>query len=151
MGNITVEEAQVWCQRTKLDLGVQLDGGLEVQVASPIIARIGTIYDTSGWTTSVNTPQIVKTIIAMYYAAWMYNKQYSDDNDDTNAYADKLMAMADAMLQNILDGTTEIPGIDPTTDSGAPSFYPTDASSALEPTVEDPSLGPAKFSLGTIF
>jgi|SRR5690242_73738 len=151
MGNITVEEAQVWCQRNKLDLGVQLDGGLEVQVSSQILGRVAAVYDTSSWTTSLNTPQLVKTIIAMYYAAWTYNKLYSDDNTDTNAYADKLMAMADAMLQNIIDGITEIPGVEPVGDSSEPSFYPTDASSALEATVEDPSLGPAKFSMGTVF
>lgn len=151
MANITVEEAQAWCQRNKLDLGSALDGALEVQVASPVLARIGTTYDTSSWVSSSTTPQIVKTIIAMYYVAWTYDKLYSDDNDDTNAYADKLMAAADAALANILDGTTEIPGVDPTSNSGAPSFYPTDASSALDPTVEDPSLGGAKFSMGTIF
>lgn len=151
MGNIVVGEAQVWCERTKLDLGSQLDGELEVQIASHVVARIATVYDTSSWTTSTSTPQIVKTIIAMSYAAWMYDRLYSDDNDDTNAYADKLRATADAMLANILDGTTEIPGIDPTSDSGAPSFYPTDGSSALEPTTDDPSLGPARFSMGTIF
>ena len=151
MTNIVVGDAQAWCQPNKLNLGSALDGDLEVQVSSGILARIASTYDVSTWTTPATTPQVVKTIIAMFYAAWMYNKQYSDDNDDTNGYADKLMEMAEAMLVNILDGTTEIPGIDPTVDSGAPSFYPTDTSSAQCPTVEDPSLGPAKFSMGTIF
>jgi hypothetical protein len=150
MSNITVEEAQVWCQRTKLSLG-SLDGGLEAQIVSTVLARLGTAYDTSTWLTTHTTPMVVKTIIAMYYAAWMHNKQYADDNDDTNAYADKLMQMADAALANLLDGTTEIPGVDPIVDSGAPSYYPTDASSAMPATVEDPSLGPAAFSMSTIF
>lgn len=151
MGNITVEEAQVWCERTKLDLGAQLDGGLEEQVSSQILGRVATIYDTSSWVSSLTTPKLIKTIIAMYYTAWMYNKLYSDDNDDTNGYADKLMSMADTLLQNIMEGLTVIPGVTPTDDPSEPSFYPTDASSALEATVEDPSLGPAKFSMGTIF
>lgn len=151
MANITVEEAQVWCERTKLDLKGQLDGGLETQVSSTVLARIASTYDVSTWVSSLTTPVIVKTIISMFYAAWLYNRLYSDDNDDTNAYADKLMEMAEAALSNILDGTTEIPGVEPTGDAGSPSFYPTDASSALSPTTEDPSLGPAAFSMGTIF
>jgi hypothetical protein len=151
MSNIIVEEAQVWCERTKLDLGSSLDGGLEGQVASTVLARLGSTYNTSTWTTTLTTPPVVKTIIAMFYAAWMYNKRYSDDNDDTNAYADKLMEMAEAMLVNLLDGTTEIPGVDPTVDSGAPAFYPTDASSAECPTWDDQSLGPAAFSMQTKF
>jgi hypothetical protein len=151
MSNIAVEDAQAWCQKNKLDLGSVLDGDLETQISTHVIARISTTYDVSTWVTAPTTPQLVKTIISMYYAAWMYRKLYSDDNGDSNAYATELMAAADAMLANILDGTTELPGIIPTVDSGAPAFYPTDESSALEATVEDPSLGPAHFSMGTIF
>jgi hypothetical protein len=151
MSNTTVGEAQAWCTRSKLELGNSLDGELETQISSVVLAKIGTTYDVSTWVTALTTPKIVRTIIAMYYAAWMYDKLFSDDNGDANQYAEKLRAAADDMLSNILDGTTEIPGVIPTTDSGAPSFYPTDESSAMPATVEDPSLGPAWFSMGTIF
>lgn len=151
MSNITVGEAQAWAQENKLDLGNALDGELEVQVSSQVLARVATAYDTSSWVTADTTPQLIKTICAMYYVAWMYEKLYSDDNSDENAYAQRLMERADAMLQNILDGDTPLPGIPPTNDQTQPAFYPTDISSATEPTIDDPSLGPAKFTMGSVF
>jgi hypothetical protein len=151
MSNISISEAQAWCQKNKLDLGTTLDDELEKQVSSQVLTRVATAYDVSGWTDTYTTPEIIKTVIAMYYAAWMYDKLYSDDNDDTNAYADKLMQMAEAILLNILGGVTEIPGVDPILDSGSPAFYPTDASSAQCATSDDPSLGPAAFSMSTRF
>jgi len=151
MSNIVISEAQAWCQVNKLDLGMSLDDDLEVQVTSQILARVATLYDVSGWISYNTTPQMIRTPIAMYYAAWMYMKLYSDDNDDANAYALKLMEMADVMLQNIIDGITVIPGIDPIFDNGSPAFYPTDASSAQCATYEDPSLGPAAFTMSEKF
>jgi hypothetical protein len=151
MSNIAIGEAQAWCERTKLDLGRNLDGELEANISSQILARVAMTYDVSSWITSDTTPKLIRSIIAMYYAAHEYYRRYANDNDDTNAYADKLTAMADAALANILDGTTIIPGILPTGDSSAPSFYPTDVSSAQCATEDDPSLGPAKFSMGHVF
>jgi hypothetical protein len=151
MSNITVDEAQAWAEKSKLDLVSSLDGELEKQVASQVLARVATAYNVSGWTTSTTTPTTIKTIISMMYVGWLYERTYSDDNNGPNVYGDKLLAMAEVMLQNILDGITEIPGIEPTLDSGAPSFYPTDASSAQCPTSDDRSLGDAKFSMGTVF
>jgi len=151
MSNITVDEAQAWAEKSKLDLVSELDGELEKQIANQVLARVATAYTVSGWTSSYNTPTLIKQIIAMFYVGWIYERQYSDDNNGPNVYGDKLLAMAEAALQNILDGVTEIPGVDPVLDSGAPSFYPTDLSSAQCPTPEDRSLGDAKFSMGNIF
>lgn len=151
MSNIIVTDAQAWAERTKLALGTTLDGDLETQVSTQVLARVATAYDVSGWVDSDSTPDLIKTVIAMYYVAWTYDKIYSDDNDDANAYSAKLMAMAETILTNILSGTTPIPGVVPINDQGAPSFYPTDLSSASCPTSTDSSLGPAAFSMGTTF
>jgi hypothetical protein len=151
MSNITVDEAQAWAEKSKLDLVSELDGELEKQVASQVLARVAIAYDVSGWTTTYNTPQLLKTIICMFYVGWLYERTYSDDNNGPNVYGDKLLEMAETMLQNILDGITELPGVIPTLDSGSPSFYPTDLSSAQCPTPEDRSLGDAKFSMGIVF
>jgi hypothetical protein len=77
-------------------------------------------------------------------------RQYSEDvGTQENTYALKLDANAEMLIAGILDGSIEIPGtISTTTD---PAYYPTDASSAQDPTDLDPSLGPAKFSMTTVF
>jgi hypothetical protein len=148
--NIHFNEAQAWAERTKLDLGTSLEGWLESQVSSQVLARVAQAYDTSSWVDETTTPQLVRTIIAMRYIAWIYARTYSD-NSDGDSYSDLLLSQSDAMLQNIIDGVTVIPDEDPTSDLSEPMFYPTDVSSASEPTLEDPSLGPAKFSMGIIF
>jgi hypothetical protein len=151
MANITVGEAQAWAEKTKLDLGTSLDGELEMQVSTQVLGRVATAYDVSGWVDYNTTPSIIKTAISMYYVAWMYERLYSDDNTDENAYAVKLMAMADAIIANIIDGVLIITGVVPTNDQGSPTFYPTDASSAQCANRWDPSLGPASFSMGQVF
>jgi hypothetical protein len=150
MAHITVADAQAWAQPTKLDLDNVLDGDLEGQVSTQILARVATAYDTSSWLTTATTPALVKSIIAMYYIAWLYERLYSDDNTDENAYAVKLMQWAEDLLTNIISGVTPI-GVVPANDQSSPAFYPTDVSSASEPTEDDPSLGPASFSMGQVF
>jgi hypothetical protein len=151
MARITSADAQGWGERTKLNLGA-LDTDLLDQIESEVLARIHSVYDTSLWTTPSNTPRLIRTIIAKMYVSWFYNRQYSENQIDTNDYATRLANNAEMLITGILDGTIEIPdpGVTPTTSQVA-SFYPNDASSAQEPTIDDPSLGPAKFSMGKVF
>lgn len=148
MSHISVEDAQAWSEPTKLDLGSSLDWELEEQIASQVLGKVAQAFDTSSWLDRPTTPTVVRSIIAMYYTAWYYDRTFSSDNE-ANVYAEKLRAAADAYLQNILEGLTPIDGV--VTSTGSPVFYPTDASSAMEPTVDDPSLGPPKFSMGTVW
>jgi hypothetical protein len=68
----------------------------------------------------------------MQYAAWYYDKVYSqDDAGGGNSYADRLRLRADTLVAGILDGTLDI-GTDATpldTNVSAPDFFPNDASS----------------------
>ena len=153
MARITAAEAQAWVEGTKFTIasitGTNLD--LLTQIEEEIIARVANSYPTDylNWTTSANTPLLIKVAIAKMFVAWMYRRQYSEDlGEDDAAYAAKLEANAQSIIDGVVDGTLDIPGVS----SGiGPAFYPTDASSAMEPTVSDPSLGPAKFSMGMRF
>jgi|SRR6185503_19134541 len=151
MPRITTADAQGWGERTKLKLST-LDTDLLDQIESEILARINSVYDTSLWTDESNTPRLIRTIISKMYVSWIYNRQYSENQSETNEYAKLLIDNAEMLITGILDGTIEIvdPGVIPTTAQVA-SFYPNDVSSAQLPTAEDPSLGPAKFSMGKVF
>lgn len=149
MANISVPEAQAWAEGTKLTIPTPLDVELEAHLAGEVISRLSSIADTSTWTSEVTTPKLVRTIISKLYVAWIYDRQYSEDNEGTSTYADKLKENAEGLLVGLLDGTIELPGIPDS--SGSPAYYPTDASSAQEPTFDDPSLGPAAFSMGQRF
>lgn len=149
MAHITPSDAQGWAESTKLNLST-LDASLESQIATEIISRLASAYDTSGWIDNTNTPSLVKVIIAKFYVAWFYDRQYSENQQEGNDYAALLRANAEMLITGLVDGTIEIPGVT-ASGSGVPGYYPNDASSAMEPTSDDPSLGPAKFSMGKVF
>jgi hypothetical protein len=149
MAHITAAQAQAWAEGTKLTIAV-LDAELEDQLAEEVIRRLQSAsIDTSLWVNDATTPKLVRVIIAKLYVAWVYDRQYSEDIEQGSNYADRLKANAEALILGLIDGTIEL---DPVTNVvGEPVFYPTDASSALLATPDDPSLGPAAFSMGMRF
>jgi hypothetical protein len=149
MSRIEVQEANAWVEKTKLQV-TEFDAALLAQVESQVLGRLAAQLDTGTWVSPITTPAMVRTIIAMLYDAWLYDRQYSEDQEELNDYAALLRAQAEALLVGILDGSIPLPEV-PTSDAGQPAFYPTDASSALCPTSADPSLGPAAFSMGDRF
>jgi hypothetical protein len=146
---ITVNDVRGWVETTKLNI-TTLDLDFLPQLEAEILAQIGTVYDVTGWVDPSSTPPLVKVIITKAYAAWIYDRAYSENQGVNNEYADMLRTNSDMLIAGLLDGTIELPGVTPIS-APDPSFYPTDASSALEPTTDDPSLGPARFSLGKVF
>lgn len=152
MSNIDIPEAQAWCEGTKLNLGTALDGELEASISTQVIGRIAQVYDTSSWTDASTTPKLVRSVIAMLYASWIYSRQYSETvGPGVTTYGDLLRQNAEALIQGILSGAITLSDSTPTTDVGVPLFYPTDDSSALDPTSDDTSLGPEKFTMGVIW
>lgn len=152
MARITQAQAQAWAEATKFtiaSIATAPNSDLLAQLESEIIARISSSVDTSGWTDATNTPVLVQTAIAKLFVAWAYRRAYSESISDTDAaYAAKLEANSELIVQGIVDGTIEVPG---TTSTAIPVFYPTDASSAMDPTFDDSSLGPNAFSMGQVF
>jgi hypothetical protein len=150
MAHITLDEANAWLEPTKLAL-TAIDENLEHQVVSLIYGRLAPVFNTSSWVNSAGTPEIIRTIIAMHYIAWTYDKFYSDDAE-ANAYAQTLRAVADANLQALLNGDVELVEQPTANDEiKKPSFFPNDISSANEPTPDRPSDGGPAFTMGSIF
>lgn len=150
MAVLTVPEANAWLDSTKLTLS-SIEVELEEQVKNQIFARLHGAFDTSGWVSNLSTPKLVRTILAMYYVSWIYDRAYSDDAE-SNAYAQLLRQMADANIVGLVAGTIELTEF-PDLNAGisSPSFFPNDASSANEPTPENPSDGGPAFMMGTVF
>lgn len=153
MARITLARAQGWVEATKFtitSIATEPNASMLEQLESEVLARLNSAYDTSVWVDATTTPLLVQTAISKLFVAWAYRRQYSESILDVDAaYAALLEANAELIISGLVDGTIEIPGV--TTLSGTPSFYPTDASSAMEPTFADSSLGPNKFSMGTTF
>lgn len=154
MAHIDVSDANAWLEGTKLTL-TDLDTSLEGQISTQILAKLaGTFSTTTTWTDSSSTPALVRSIIAMYYVAAVYDKHYADDVEDSSSnYASTLRGMADLNIAGLLDGTLSL-AEDPAANStqGAPVFFPTDASSDNRIGFhEDPSDGGPAFMMGTVF
>jgi len=148
MSRISIREAQAWAEGTKLTISI-LDTDLLDHMEEEVVQQLASGFDISTWTSETTTPKLVRTIISKLYVAWVYDRTYSEDIEQGNGYADRLKSNANNLLAGLLAGTIELPGVPDV--SGSPVFYPTDASSALEPTRDDPSLGPAAFSMGMKF
>lgn len=153
MARITLAEAQAWVEGTKFTIAAintSPNSDLLAQIEEEVIARVASIYDTSTWTNDTTTPRLVRVAIAKKFVAWMYRRQYSESiTEQDAAYALLLEANSETIVAGLVDGSIELPGVDSTTDE--PGFYPTDQSSQMEPTFDDPSLGSAKFSMGMVF
>lgn len=153
MARIALTEAQAWVEATKftiIAINTSPNSDLLAQIEEEIVARVASTFDTSTWVDQNTTPRLVRTAIAKKFVAWMYRRQYSESLSDADAsYAALLEANSETIVSGLVDGSIELPGITSTTDE--PGFYPTDQSSLMEPTFDDPSLGPAKFSMGMVF
>lgn len=153
MARVTQPQVKAWTENTKMGNAagvVSLDAELLAQLEEETLARLsGGGTDTSTWLDSNTTPLIVRTAIAKKYVSWLIDRQYSED-EDLNAYAARLDANAESIIVGIIEGTLPVPGA-PDTGVGQPAFYPNDDSSSSDPTWDDTSLGPNKFSMGQVF
>lgn len=150
MARVTLAEIQGWLDPFKLTLA-SIDTELLANLEEETLAKISTVYDTSGWTNSTNTPKLIRTIISKYYASWLLDRFYSENQDEGNDYAKRLCDNADSVVMSILNRTIIIPEVPSSSTSDAASYYPNDTSSAQEPTIDNPSLGGPYFSLGRSF
>jgi hypothetical protein len=145
---ITIPEAQAWLEATKLTIA-SLDVELEEAVRTIVFGKVSAAYDTSGWTTDVNTPELVKKAVAMYYAGAFYTRQYSEENPDGTPYGKWLMGLADDLLEGVAGGTVDLPEVvTPAPAAEGPTFFPTDASTALDE--EETGVG-ISFTMGKTF
>jgi hypothetical protein len=152
VANIDIQEAQAWLETTKLNLGTALDGELEASISSQVIGRIAQVYDTSSWSSQSTTPKLVRSAISMIYTSWIYSRTYAESSGPgETTYGDLLRQNAEALIEGIVSGTIGLSDATPVTDVGQPAFYPNDLSTASEPTADDSSLGPEKFTMGVIW
>lgn len=123
---VSLSEVQAWLEPTKLTLAT-IDTALEGQVSTQIFARVsGEFLHTDLWVDSTTTPVIIRSIIAMTYAAWIIDKSYSQDAVATNL-ATQLRKWAGDLLDGIVSGIVDVVELTITSDAmGNPSWEPRD-------------------------
>jgi hypothetical protein len=147
---VTLQEVQQWLERTKLDL-TEFDIELEASAKSFVFAKVSRFYDTSTWLAANTTPELIRKILAILVAAWTYMRQYSEDEDALNEYAEKLEKMAYDLIDGIIGGTLELSGAAAVLGGSTPAtFYPTDAQDDAEGG-KDGADERRRFTMGSVF
>jgi hypothetical protein len=130
--HVTIEEVQQWLEPTKLTVP-SVDVELEATAALLVLNTLSTEYTTTTWVDDTTTPPIVRKIISMLVAAWLYNRAYSEETPDGNNYALWLESKAYALLQGLVSGTIDIPEVPGEAAAiGPATYYPTDVTGAVE-------------------
>lgn len=160
MAHINVSDAQSFLESTKANL-TSLDPVLENEWATYVLGRLADTYlDPSfgiqTWVDTTTTPQLVKMAIAMFYAGWFYDRQFSEEDTGTTSYGAELRTNAELLLEGIISGSILLVELLPHQAATAPTFYPTDVSStsqalAINTDPDDMSLGPPKFGMSKVF
>lgn len=150
MSRVTLSEVAAWVEQAKVPIST-LDTELLSQLEEEVLVQLSPQYDTSLWFDDTTTPKIVRVIIAKMYASFHIDRAYSENQDGGNDYAARLMANANMLMTGLTSGSIDIPDEPQTNSSSAPSFFPTDMSSAQLPTSENPEFGGPYFSLGRAF
>jgi hypothetical protein len=159
MAHINVSEAQSFLENTKANL-VSLDAVLESEFATYVLGRLADTYldpafGVQTWVDPTTTPQLVRMAIAMLYAGWFYDRQFSEESEGTT-YGQMLKTDAEVLIEGIVSGSILLMELQPNQAETAPTFYPTDASSTTDALInntnpDDMSLGPAKFGMSQVF
>jgi hypothetical protein len=152
MAIFTLGQVNAWLDPTKAQIA-SLDAELEGVITAKVLGSLEKRFDTSGWTTTGNTPELVQQTTALSYAGAIYSRAYSEDITGVeDSYGIKLSADAERMLEGILDGTYELRDLTGYVNPDQPGFYPTDSSTTLYDT--DPTsvnATPMAFRMNQVF
>lgn len=161
MAHILVSDAQAWLEGTKIAL-TALDPVLENTIANDVLGRLSDTYDSGSfgvptWVDNNTTPQLVKQAIAMMYAGWYYDRQYSEMvAAEGTSYGVVLRVYAETLIEGIISSSIMLVEVQPNQPETAPVGYPTDVSSTRDALWnntdrDDHSLGPAMFGVSKVF
>jgi hypothetical protein len=146
-------------ETTKLSIS-SIEPTLELDVSSEVLGRLGeTFYAyVPLWIDNTTTPALVKQIMAMYYASWVYDRSFAEveTNESQVSYGATLRAWASKLLTDMISGGVTVAEILPGGPNSSIVFYPTDASSTTDALqantdTDDNSLGPAVFGMSKVF
>jgi hypothetical protein len=99
---------------------------------------------------------MIKSIISMFVAGYLYNRQYSEDSN-VSTYGSWLLRYASNLLNMVQSGEIDLADADALLNAWQyPQFWPTDVATDLaDPKlggdVNDPAGAPRAFSMGQIF
>lgn len=157
MARVLLKELQQWFERSKLEVG-DIDFELEATAVEMVFAKLSGKYSTTTWVDVGTTPRLVRKILSMLYAAWYYQRQYSEENPEEKMYGVRLEERARTLVDGVLLGALDLVDVEGTVSkTHGPVFWPTDATGSTQ---QYDAMGNAigredgadrKFSMGMLF
>jgi hypothetical protein len=170
--HIQVADVQAWLEPVKCPIN-SLEPVMELDLSTQVLSRLAAGFEdpTTGvptWADFNSTPTLVKQAIAMLYAAWFYDRQYSEVEAGgstgihaallgVTSYGALLRRSSDTLIAGMLSGSILIPELGYQSPSVSdPVFYPDDRSSTSDAVRsntdrDDHSLGPSLFGTSKVF
>lgn len=135
MSHITVPEIDAWLDSTKFDLKY-VEVTIEEHIANITLSALSKSFpiEVPTWVDEVTTPDLVRTVISMRYAAAVYRRQYAEVSERMPSYPANLDRMANDLLEGILSGDLDLLDVDAIPPSQQPDFYPKDNSGIIRST-----------------
>jgi hypothetical protein len=147
---VSPAEVQQWLHISRIVVTGQEDGFAEQDETARalVYGALGARYDTAQWTDSDHTPVLVRQVMSMLVAAWLYKKTFAESTSTSSSnYGVRLQNDANSLLDQLL--SREVLLIDAPDGSeltsGAIAFFPTDVQEFDEMGNE------TKFGMGMIF
>lgn len=115
MEAITPQEVNAYLPTDKwaVDVTTYEEPELESNARAQVLGRLRSIYPVDDWTaTGGVAPALVRQVIAMYIAAWIYARQFSEDTANINSYASWLLRQAESIVTSLLNGDIALDDIE---------------------------------------
>lgn len=129
MAVIAVSDVNQWLGTNKLEIA-SMPTELAESQEKYVFGKLYSVYSehVDGWTTTANTPALVKAVVSMRVAGHIYIRQYAEEASNWAAYGMFLLRESDKWIDQLNSGALDIEDIDfPTLNQ--PAFYPDDAAS----------------------
>ena len=130
-----MDDVQTWLEATKFRISSTDPDNLDNIEATHINVVYGNLsqrYLVSAWINAATTPNLVRQILAMMVAATVYRRQYSEDLQGSNSWADYLEAQAISIMRDLVFNNISLSvqsGVNTTPVTTMDiSFYPRDSS-----------------------
>lgn len=72
-----------------------------------VFGKLASTYPVEDWRTGA-APKLVRSIVAMHVAAWVYARQFSEDTANINSYASWLLRQADDLIAALISGAIRL-------------------------------------------
>ena len=163
--HISVADVQTWLEPVKSNID-SIDPTMEQHISGLVLGRLldsfsHSLLPLSAWVDEASTPLLVRQAIAMLYAAWYYDRQYSEVAAKEGAgfgtaYGALLRQSVEQLIAGLISGAILLQEEQPSGPTTVPLFYPDDVSStddALRNNTDsnDVSLGPVMFGVSKVF